>query len=497
MLYRKYRPKRFSDVVGQDIVSRVLKKAISTNKIGHAYLFSGPRGVGKTTLARLIAKAVNCLNRSKLDKSKNVGDYGEPCNKCEVCKSIDSGFSTDVLEIDAASNRGIDEIRDLREKVKFPPLQCKYKVYIIDEVHMLTKEAFNALLKTLEEPPAHAVFILCTTEPQKVPETIISRCQWYNLRLGTQQELEKKLLKIAKEEGVDIEEDAIKVIAGLGEGSFRDAESIFSMILSAFEGKSTISLNDVRSILKLPSKIAVKRIVSLVSLGRIEEALRKVNAMKEGGFNGERIIDDIINEIRNKIIDSLDNTILLKRYLKILNAFLKAKKLCYLFPDPYGAIEFGIVEGISRNNQQNEIKNFENGVSVETKKDKKDKSVLQEGDEFVGKDHKINDDKVDNTLRNVMDHWKDVVKEACRFNSHLSTLLESAIVKEVNGDRIVISVPNNFCQKALESTTSQKRIFEITKKIFGEGYKIRCVVIDERKKLKDLTEEELKALLGV
>ncbi|MBP3582028.1 MAG: DNA polymerase III subunit gamma/tau, partial [Clostridia bacterium] len=210
-LYRKYRPRTFEEVIGQDHIVKTLVNQIKLDKISHAYLFTGSRGTGKTSTAKIFAKAINCAD------SKN----GSPCGKCEVCKSLD-GANIDVLEIDAASNNGVDEIRDLREKVKYPPVVGKYKVYIIDEVHMLSTSAFNALLKTLEEPPAHTVFILATTEVHKLPATILSRCLRFDYKLVSLEDLSNLLKSILKAENVTFDEQAINIIARAGEGSVRD-----------------------------------------------------------------------------------------------------------------------------------------------------------------------------------------------------------------------------------------------------------------------------------
>jgi DNA polymerase III subunit gamma/tau len=223
VLYRKYRPQKLSEVVGQDEVTSSLLKQLQSGNISHAYLFSGPRGTGKTSTARILAKALNCKT-AKDDK------FDEPCGKCESCKAIVEGRYLDLLEIDAASNRGIDEIRELREKIRLAPTEGKYKVYIIDEVHMLTNEAFNALLKTLEEPPAHAVFVLATTEPQKVPATILSRVQRFNFERPTTEKISKKLEMINKEEKWKLSKEVLDEIAKAADGAYRDAEVLLDKV---------------------------------------------------------------------------------------------------------------------------------------------------------------------------------------------------------------------------------------------------------------------------
>src|SRR5271157_3509298 len=226
VIARRWRPGRFEDVVGQAHVVTTLKNSIKRGRIAHAYLFAGPRGVGKTSIARILAKAVNCLE----------GVKEEPCNDCQTCKAIDGGSFVDVIEIDAASNRGIDEIRELRETVRYLPMEARYKVYIIDEAHMLTEPAFNALLKTLEEPPGHNIFILATTESQKIPYTILSRCQRFDFRRISEANLIDQLKRICIDEQVSYDEKVLNYVVREADGSLRDAESILDQVIS-YSGK--------------------------------------------------------------------------------------------------------------------------------------------------------------------------------------------------------------------------------------------------------------------
>lgn len=245
-LYRKWRPARFDDVVGQEHVTRTLQNAIAAGRVGHAYLFCGPRGTGKTTTARLLAKAVNCLHEELAER---------PCDACASCQAIREGRFLDLIEIDAASNTGVDDIRDLRDKINFSPSEGRFKVYVIDEVHMLSTAAFNALLKTLEEPPAHAKFVLATTEEHKVPMTIKSRCQQFNFRLLTQQEIVSRLRWMAEQEGITLEPEALALIARQGAGSIRDAESLLDQLVTA--RGDTITLERARMVLGTASMESV------------------------------------------------------------------------------------------------------------------------------------------------------------------------------------------------------------------------------------------------
>lgn len=238
-LYRKWRPKTFEDVVGQRQITETLQKAIDTDKVAHAYLFSGPRGTGKTSTAKIFARAMNCVH----------GPTSHPCNTCDVCRHILAGESLDVVEIDAASNRSIEDIRNLRETIKFMPAEGRKKIYIIDEVHMLTTEAFNALLKTLEEPPAHVIFILATTEPEKIPMTILSRCQRYEFRRITSHDIAERILYIADQEHIDITRGAAHILSVQADGGMRDALSLLDQCVSNADG--TIDETLVRNLLGL------------------------------------------------------------------------------------------------------------------------------------------------------------------------------------------------------------------------------------------------------
>ena len=265
-IYRKYRPQIFKEIIGQEYIKQTLQNEIAAGKIAHAYIFSGPRGVGKTTLARVFAKSINCENRKE--------NESEPCNKCASCEDIATGRSLDLIEIDAASNRGINEIRELRERTRFAPVKSKYKVFIVDEVHMLTIEAFNALLKTLEEPPEYIIFILCTTEIHKVPETIISRCQRFDFKTIDIKEITKRLETIVKAEGIKADKKVLKNIAYHSEGHPRDAESLLAQVLALVTEDKKIDLEQLELI--LPSSdfdLVLKLIKSLAKRALKKEVL--------------------------------------------------------------------------------------------------------------------------------------------------------------------------------------------------------------------------------
>jgi DNA polymerase-3 subunit gamma/tau len=285
---RKWRPMKFDDVAAQGHVTQTLKNAIKQKRVAHAYLFAGPRGVGKTTTARLLAKLVNCQNPTK--------DF-EPDNDCEICKEITEGRSFDVLEIDGASNRGVDEIRNLRESVRYAPAKGKYKVYIIDEVHMLTKEAFNALLKTLEEPPPHVLFIFATTEIHKLPATIISRCQRFDFRRISIDEIINNLKGIAKEEGLEIDEEALMMIAKKGDGSLRDSQSIFDQLV-ALCGKQ-ITKDQILQALNIVDQDFYFRVTDLIKAKNAKGGLDLVQDIMNRGYDIKEFLGGLTEHLRN------------------------------------------------------------------------------------------------------------------------------------------------------------------------------------------------------
>ena len=290
VLARKWRPETFSDVVGQKHIVATLSAAVRSGRIAHAYLFSGPRGVGKTTIARILAKALNC----------EEGPTDTPCGKCVSCTEILKGKNLDVIEIDGASNRKIEDARGIRETVQYAPLSGRKKVYIIDEAHMLTREAFNALLKTLEEPPEHVVFVLATTEPGKLPDTIASRCQLFDFHRISEAEIESRLLEIATSEKLDVAQGALRLVAARADGSMRDAESLLDQLMSV--GKTSITPEDVVNILGIPDMDVFFRITDAIADHDTGAALKALTAALEAGFDPRDLIDGLVEHLGNLLL---------------------------------------------------------------------------------------------------------------------------------------------------------------------------------------------------
>ena len=289
-LYRKFRPLTFGEIVGQEHITKTLKNQLIAGRVGHAYLFNGCRGTGKTSAAKILARAVNCLNPKD----------GEPCNECEICKAALSGSLTDIVEMDAASNNSVEDIRLIRDEVNFLPTLAKYRVYIIDEVHMLSTGAFNALLKTLEEPPAHVKFILATTEPQKLPATILSRCQRFDFKKISLENIVKRLKVVCESSKIDADENALKIVASLSEGAMRDALSILERCLQ--DGDNEISEDKVKELVGIPKLSYIEEIVTSVLEKNIDDCLKTLKTVINEGKDQNNFLWEVIKYVKDVLL---------------------------------------------------------------------------------------------------------------------------------------------------------------------------------------------------
>lgn len=289
-LYRKFRPTKFSEIIGQENITKTLKNQIISNRIGHAYLFSGGRGTGKTSAAKVMSRAINCLNPIE----------GEPCNECEICKAALNGSLTDIVEMDAASNNSVEDIRSIRDEVNFLPTVSKYRVYIIDEVHMLSTGAFNALLKTLEEPPAHVKFILATTEPQKLPATILSRCQRFDFRRISNENIKKRLKYVCDESNIKITNEALNIISILAEGAMRDALSILERCLQ--DGENNIDENKIKELVGIPKLEYIENMLTAISDNNVDQVLQITETILNEGKDVNNVIWEIIKYVKDVLM---------------------------------------------------------------------------------------------------------------------------------------------------------------------------------------------------
>lgn len=510
VFYRKFRPQKFSDIIGQEHIVTTLTNALATGTFSHGYLFAGPRGSGKTSAARVLAKALNCTGR-KLGK-----DSFEPCNKCQPCQEITTGRALDIIEIDAASNRGIDEIRDLREKIKFAPTSTKYKVYIVDEVHMLTKEAFNALLKTLEEPPAHAIFIMATTEPQKVLPTILSRVQRFDFRRANISEIAKLLKKVAQKEDIKIDNDGIMLLSQLAFGSYRDALSLFGQIASLRKtAASKISLLQIQEILGLSQDESVFDFISALATGDSKKAYKLINNLYLQGVELETFTEKLVEILRkialykfgeNQLFDLTKEQ---QDEVKRLSELFGVEKLMTMVSK--FALAISQIKSANLPQLPLEMLVFEftkENQNAETKENRHSKCEMGETSKPENRDIKI--EKTDNSVQkkeklevlvpNIPSRktnldgnlWAEIIKESKNANHSLSSLLKDAVLSSANDETITLAFKFKFHADVIAGKKNTQIIEQIIAKKTGSKYKLVCVVDPELviKKPVD-TEEEL------
>ncbi len=468
-LYRKYRPTDFSNLVGQNHIRTTLLNAIKSAHLSHAYLFCGPRGTGKTTTARLVAKAINCIN-PKTD--------GEPCNKCEYCTLMNEMRLIDIIEIDAASNRGIDEIRELREKIKFAPNQAPHKVYIIDEVHMLTTPAFNALLKTLEEPPNHAYFILATTEAHKVPETIISRCQRFDFhRIGDDTIIER-LKYIAKHEQVETEEEALALIARTAEGGMRDAITAFEQISS--DGKLT--LDNVKQVLGVSGHVAVEKLHQALEKSDVKAALKEIQELHREGHDLYQFNRDFLDHLRLKMLDSIGKKEMTQKYLRWIGLFQEAAqslKNSLILQLP---LEVAAIKGCM--SPEEEAKSSWFGGILSSKKEEeaqkapkgpvKEKEGLKAIPEEPVPEESTTEEStsapIELSLESVKEHFPRILESIATPSVRQS--FKTGIVNRIEEGVVHVEFQSKFHLEKVEATGNKSEIETAFEKVFGTKVKI-------------------------
>ncbi|RKY39807.1 MAG: DNA polymerase III subunit gamma/tau [Candidatus Omnitrophota bacterium] len=490
---RKYRPQRFEEIIGQEHIARSLRNAISNRRIAHAYLFAGARGIGKTSTARILAKALNCLN----------GPTPDPCQKCVFCREITQGISMDVIEIDAASNRGIEEIRSLRENVKFAPAQGRFKIYIVDEVHMLTPEAFNALLKTLEEPPGHIKFIFATTQPERIPTTILSRCQRFDFRRISTQKIVEQLERISREEKVEVEEGALFAIARFAEGSMRDAESILDQVVSFGEGK--IKEEDVHLLLGTIGQDCLFEFTQTIVEKEIEKGLSILDRIIKEGKEIEQFMKELSEHFRNLIIakEGLFNLIELSEERKsgiveqskrfslselfyILTAISHTRQMIRTCLDKRVWLEFFFLKMVNRDSflsLEEILKRLRTLKGEEGAGGDKEK-VSEEKEREVKKDE-IKKDK-DCFLGELKEIWKECVEDVGKERMSLATFLEKGKLLSVEGSKAKIGFPADFSfyYQNLQREENRRIVEKVISRRLNREAKVEFLLMEEKESSK-------------
>lgn len=496
VLYRKYRPQVFDDVIGQEPIVKTLRQAIKSGRVGHAYLFSGPRGVGKTTVARILAKAVNCLG-----KGSPAGEV--PCGKCKNCLDVSAGRFIDLIEIDAASNRGIDEIRDLRDKINFAPSVGAKKVYIIDEVHMMTKEAFNALLKTLEEPPDHSIFIFATTELHKVPETVVSRCQRFDFRLGQEASVAESIKKIAKSEKLKLSEEALALVVRSSGGSYRDAVSALDQLSSHITDKQ-IEVHEMLKILNLTALDQVVTLVEYLKNSDLLKAIAHLGRLEEKGVDYGQFIASIIRYLRAELIEAIGKSADLSWHKMALERFIQAESDLKLSPIESLAIELAAIDVCEAHAvESGKLKVESNQSQAQNKIDNPPKPESHqkiEVEETKTRAKEIEVEVADNgpKVKDISSEQRmAIIEQVTAKNKPLGFLLGSASW-EMNNDSIVFMVGYPLhCDKIL-SNKSQQMIDKEVKNVLGASVPVRCVVEKSAKEdtVGENIEQEIEEVFG-
>lgn len=517
-LYRAYRPQTFKDVVGQKHIIRTLKNQIQNNNVGHAYLFCGTRGTGKTSTAKIFARALNCQN--SVDE--------EPCNECEVCKDILSDNIMDVIEIDAASNNSVDDIREIRENVKYTPAKCKYKVYIIDEVHMLSQGAFNALLKTLEEPPSYVIFILATTEPHKIPSTILSRCQRFDFKRVTVKDMSNRMKEICDDVNVVVDDRALNLIARNSQGALRDALSILDQCMSFSE--NDIEYKDVVDLLGTVNIEQLFEMAEYVIKEDTKKCLEILNEFVVWGKDIKNLIDDLIDHFRNlmvcKVSSDLDeiislpeeiveqlkvqaSTIEVNDIIRILNILSTTQDAIKVSSNPRVLAEVSIMklsqpmfdeskESLLKriSNLEEVIKsgkiNINNNVEIESKKEDKEtceKNEVKAEEEVFYEEVKSEDvELIEKSWENILTHIKKdknmpvyaILREAKEFNVSANNLY------------IVFDDSFAFAKNKLSDEKTRNYIESVIREILNRSFSIKIILKSETKNIKLEIEKEQK-----
>jgi DNA polymerase-3 subunit gamma/tau len=492
VFYRKWRPQTLHEVLGQEPVTQTLRHAVEGGKIAHAYLFCGPRGTGKTSTARILAKAINCPNQSG----------GEPCNTCDICRSITEGRALDVIEIDAASNRGIDEIGSLREKANYAPSLARYKVYIIDEVHMLTEAACNALLKTLEEPPGHVIFVLATTEAHKVIPTIISRCQRFNFHRLRQTEIMEKLKLICEKEGIHIEPGALELIARAATGSLRDAENILQQMIAYYGNQ--IELAKVQTELGIGWDPRIRQMAGCIVNRDVLAGLKVINNLNSDGVDLRQFNLGLVEYLRGLLLvksrceEALDVT---SEDLAEMNSLTANATMDYLLnaAKSFSAIDFrsnnysslplelALLDcALSQASGQEQLTTTN---TVETGDDTEVIESLEEAELSAALDTprvetELPNEGIPQDIDYLRIRWREFIKSlrGAGSSGNLDAFLRSACDPvALEDDTLVLGLYYSFHKEKIEDAKYRYLVEKKLKEVFGRPYKIRCILVDYKR----------------
>jgi len=486
-LYRKHRPGTWEQVSGQKHVTQTLRNAVAGGRIGHAYLFSGQRGTGKTSVARILAKAANCLDEDL--KSR-------PCNKCQHCQAVNDGMFLDLIEIDAASNTGVEDIRDLRDKINFSPNQGRFKVYIIDEVHMLSKSAFNALLKTLEEPPSHVIFILATTEINKIPATVLSRCQRHEFKRASLEEISKQLTEIARKEHIKVDEDALVYIGRQATGSFRDAISLLDQMASSGD---KITLSHVHSVLGTTASHNVMELVGAIQEEQPAKALDLIHQALDAGTDPRQLAYQVVNYLRTLLLIKLGNpgltdttkemlkeaTLQAKGFsrsmiLKMLDAFQEAGTDLRGGWYPSLRLELALAQ-VMENEEEKPVepsRKAEVSIKEPSRADLETKGS-QTSEPVQGKPEGNEKAPANDDFSRLNRDWKQV-SQALRSNGSLNALLNSCRLMSLKKGVLTLGFSSDLLREKADTPEQIKTIQETIASVLNLDLQVKCVVTKAR-----------------
>lgn len=457
-LYRKYRPKNFEEIAGEQEIVKTLKNALKSDRLAHAYLFTGPRGVGKTSIARLMAKGINCLTNGITDS---------PCGVCENCLEISAGNFLDLIEIDAASNRGIDEIRQLKEKINYRPSKGRKKVYIIDEVHMLTKEAFNALLKTLEEPPEHVLFILATTEPDKILPTIISRCQRYDFKVIDYKDTREKLLYITSQEGYSVDEESLMAIYENSGGSMRDSVSILERLIINSENKNIV-IESTEKVLGITPTKKIDTFIEIIEKEDQSEGVEFLEDIWRNSIDIELFFKDLAKRAKEKI---LSGSLKVSKGLKIIDTVYDVLGKFH-FEEDKKLVGYVILNKLT---EKSEVKE----VVIEKVIEKKVSSPIE-------KEEEINNEDIFITIEEIKNLWDKILLNAKKRKLTFGAFLVKAYAKEIRDGFLVVEFPkdSSFPMEMMSSEPYRSIFLEVVRDITNSKIKIKYELQESRNREK-------------